>query len=295
MSDEAGIVQFMVAVGEMARGATSPSLLPVWKRELLSVRNPPQITYKHREFIELPNVYTSSVKIPKETMVYRSFYFDFTKVYALRNLVPSGLAKCSTFDLLAACVWRCRTIALKLHPNQKVRIAFTVNARSRFNPPLPKGYYGNVCVLPGAISTVQNLCDKPLAYALELVMKAKADVTEEYVRSFIDLTVTKGRAPIEENWTYIVVNLTRLGFWEPDFGWGKPVYGGMGRAEVDPTTPGAGNFFLRVRDKDGDLEGIVAPICLPTHAMKRFEIELDKLLMYQHASHLPYTHIQSSL
>lgn len=127
-------------------------------------------------------------------------------------------------------------------------------------------------------------------------MKAKANVTEEYVRSFIDLTVAKGRAPISMEWTYIVDDLTRIGLWDMDYGWGKPVYGGMAYCEVD-STPGTGNYFLRIRDGGGDGDEIVAPMCLPANAMERFEVELEKLLIDSHGneSHLLCENVRSAL
>lgn len=294
MCDAFGMSQFLTALGDIARGRTFPSVLPIWKRELLNVRNPPQATCTHHEFTQLA---TNSTVIPNphSDMVYRSFFFNSTNISVLRNLVPPCLANCSTFDLLAACIWRNRTIALALHPEQKVRLVFAVNARSRLISSIPVGYYGNVFVLPGVISTVEELCKNPIGYALELVMNAKANVTEEYVRSFIDLTVMKGRAPISTEWTYIVDDLTHLGLWDTNYGWGKPIYGGMAYSEVDPT-PGTGNYFLRIRKKDGDEDKIVAPMCLPACAMERFEKELQKLLVYgNYGSHVSCIKILSAL
>ena len=50
ISDGMSIIQFMIAVGEMAQGASAPSIPPVWQRELLNARNPPQVTFTHHEF-----------------------------------------------------------------------------------------------------------------------------------------------------------------------------------------------------------------------------------------------------
>ncbi|KAK1386814.1 hypothetical protein POM88_014992 [Heracleum sosnowskyi] len=240
-------------MGGIGRGRTSPSVLPIWKRELLNVRNPPKATCTHHEFTQLATKSTTDPN-PDSEMVYRSFFFNSTNISVLRNLVPQHLTKCSTFDLLAACIWRNRMIALALHPEQKVRLVFAVNARSRLKSSIPVGYYGNAFVLPGVISTRNTM------------------------RSFIDITVMKGRALISTEWTYIVDDLTQLGLWDTNYGWGKPIYGGMAYSEVDPT-PGTGNFFLRIRKKDGDEDVIVAPMCLPAGAMERFEKGLQKLSM----------------
>ena len=53
MIDGTGLVQFLNAMAEMARGACAPSIPPVWQRELLNARNPPKVTFTHHEFDEL--------------------------------------------------------------------------------------------------------------------------------------------------------------------------------------------------------------------------------------------------
>ncbi|KAI4342073.1 hypothetical protein MLD38_026732 [Melastoma candidum] len=46
LMDGSGKGQFLKALVEMARGVAAPSVLPVWKRELLSARDPPCFTHK---------------------------------------------------------------------------------------------------------------------------------------------------------------------------------------------------------------------------------------------------------
>ncbi|KAI4310460.1 hypothetical protein MLD38_035438 [Melastoma candidum] len=55
MCDGQGLAQFLYAVGEMAQGASVPSILPVWSRELLEARILPQVTYMHHEYDDLPD------------------------------------------------------------------------------------------------------------------------------------------------------------------------------------------------------------------------------------------------
>ncbi|KAJ4759018.1 HXXXD-type acyl-transferase family protein [Rhynchospora pubera] len=50
MLDAQGLVQFMTAVAEMARGHLTPSIPPVWSRELLEARSPPCPSFAHREY-----------------------------------------------------------------------------------------------------------------------------------------------------------------------------------------------------------------------------------------------------
>ncbi|XP_022858860.1 benzyl alcohol O-benzoyltransferase [Olea europaea var. sylvestris] len=277
MCDAGGLVQFMVAVGEIARGATAPSVLPVWQRELLDARQPPRVTYKHHEYDQVPD--TKGTIIPLDDMVHKSFFFGSKEVNNLRKLVPPQLRNCSSFELLTACLWRCRTIAISPDPEEEVRILCIVNARNRFNPPLPNGYYGNAFAFPVAISTAENLCKKPLGYALELVMKTKADVTEEYMKSLADLMVIRGRPHFTVVRTYLVSDVTRAGFGDVDFGWGKAFYGGPAKGGVG-AIPGVASFYIPFRNEKGE-DGIVVPICLPALAMEQFVKELESMITDQ--------------
>lgn len=114
----------------------------------------------------------------------------------------------------------------------------------------------------------------PLGYAMELVKKAKAQVSEEYFRSVADLMVIKGRPlySLDANKDYIVSDTTRAGFDKVDFGWGMPVFGGVPRAIS------LISFFARFRDIRGGEDVIVVPMCLPESVMDRFEQELKKMI-----------------
>ncbi|GFY83976.1 hypothetical protein Acr_03g0007500 [Actinidia rufa] len=245
MSDAPGLVQFMVAVGEMARGATSPSVHPVWQRELLSARDPPRVTCTHHEYDEVPD--TKGTIVALDDMVRHSFFFGPSQVSTLRKFVPHHLQKCSTFEVLTACLWRCRTIALQPDPEEEVRILCIVNARGKFRPPLPSAYYGNAFAFPVALTTAGKLTQNPLGYALEL------------------------RETPFHGGEELVYDVTRAGFRDVDFGWGKAAYGGPAKGGV------VASFYIPFTNKEGE-SGIVVPICLPAPAMDRFMTQLDNML-----------------
>ncbi|KAK7332906.1 hypothetical protein VNO80_29662 [Phaseolus coccineus] len=218
-------------------------------RELLMARDPPRITCNHREYEQVQDTLPSS----NHNLVQRSFFFGPLDIAALRKSIPQHLHHCSTFDLITACLWRCRTKAMQIEADEVVRMTCTINARGRFNPPLPVGYYGNCFAYPAAVTSGGKLCGNPFGYAVDLINKVKDEMKEEYLQSVADL-------------------MSR------DFGWGEAVYGGVAQA-------GAGSFpwashFCSAKNGKGE-EGITFSICLPVEAMERFAKEFDHMLRNQ--------------
>ncbi|KAE8679023.1 Benzyl alcohol O-benzoyltransferase [Hibiscus syriacus] len=268
MSDAVGLIQFISAMGEIARGSVASSIPPVWERQLLNARNPPVITCEHHEYDH--SMVAIGTIMPTDNLVHRSFFFGPTQISALKRLISDNLC-CSTFDVLTACIWRCRTIALELGPHEDVRFICIVNARSKFNPPLPLGYYGNVLGYPAAQTTARELSQNPLEFAVKLVKEVKAKVTEEYMKSTADLLVTRGRPNVNTVRSLIVSDLTRARFREVDFGWGKAEFGGPanGREII--------SFYIPWKNKEGK-EGIAVPVCLPAPVMESFAKEINRML-----------------
>ncbi|XP_074342728.1 benzyl alcohol O-benzoyltransferase-like [Apium graveolens] len=267
MCDVAGIVQFMTALSEIARGAYAPSMPPVWHRELLDARDSLRVTYAHREYDE--EISNESTMIPPN-LEHRYFFFGPNEIRVLRQFLPYNLTNCSTFEVLTASLWRCRTLALQVDPEEDVRVICLVNARAAFDPPLPNGYYGNTFAFPVAITKAKNITShNSIELAVKLIKKAKTDVTEEYMRSVADLMVIKNRPHFMMHNTFVVSNVTRTGFGDVDLGWGKAVYTGL--------LPGMASFYVPFKNKKGE-NGILVPICLPSFVMKRFVREVDSML-----------------
>ncbi|KAF3447687.1 hypothetical protein FNV43_RR08390 [Rhamnella rubrinervis] len=267
LCDAFGLLQFMNAISEMAQGAQEPSIQPVWQRDLLSARNPPRITCTHHEYEE---AMTGPVNMDQNNLVRRSFFFGPNQIKAIRSHLPPHLRSCSQFELLTACLWRCRTLALKLEPEEIVRVSCIITARSkRRGPGLPVGYYGNAFAFPAAVSEAGVLRKKSLGYAVELVKKAKAEMNEEYIRSVADLMVIRGRPPFIVRGNLIITDVASSKSADVDFGWGCPEYAGTAMAFPQIS------FQVKSRNKEED--GIFVPICLPILAMIRFEQELKEM------------------
>ncbi|XP_028755979.1 methanol O-anthraniloyltransferase-like [Neltuma alba] len=269
--DTLGLVQFLKMVSEFA--THSPlSQIPVWQRHLLSARHPPRITCLHHEYhqpISHPNSQTLHSDPDSET-VHESFFFGPKHIASLRNRLPHHLRNCSTFELLTACLWKCRTEALDLKPSEIVSISPFITARGKRGLDLPDGYYGNAFAFPTAISEAGLICNNPLGHALGLIRGVKAQMNKEYLSSVADLMVLKGRPKYRTNGNYLVADSSRVEFHKVDFGWGKPVYGGP--AGAIPCV----SFYAAFRNMKGE-NGIVVPILLPRKAMRRFLSAVEKM------------------
>ena len=90
-------------------------------------------------------------------------------------------------------------------------------------------------VASAILTTAGKLCQNPIDYALELVKTAKANVSEEYARSLIDLMVIKSRPRLPMVRSYIVSDLTSVRSRDVNFGWGKAVYGGLAKVFPEPS------------------------------------------------------------
>ncbi|WOH02639.1 hypothetical protein DCAR_0522028 [Daucus carota subsp. sativus] len=262
MADGISAMEFVNSWSEIARGL-SPSIVPAIDRSVLKARQPPRITRVHNEFLEIKDISNISAKYQESEMVYKAFSFDQEKLMRLKKLIMEDgtIKNCSTFVALTALLWRARTKALKMKPDQQLKLLFAVDGRSRLvNPPLPKGYFGNGIVLACSVSNAGDLVNKPLSYAVHLVQNAIKMVDDEFIRSAIDYLEVKKEKPSLSG-TFLITTWTRLAFNTTDFGWGEPTQSGcvtLPEKEVALFLAGGGN-------------GTTVLTGLPVNAMKSFQ------------------------
>lgn len=226
MFDGIGAMEFVNSWGETARGLPL-TVPPFLDRTILEARNPPRIEFPHQEFSEIKDISSTNNLYEEDKMLYRSFCFDPEKLETLKinALEDKVLGKCTTFEVLSGFVWRARTTALRMLPNQETKLLFAVDGRPKFNPPLPKGYFGNGIVLTNSICQAGELVEKPLSFAVGKVQEAIKMVDDNYMRSAIDyFEVTRARPSLAS--TLLITTWSRLSFYSTDFGWGEPVLTG---------------------------------------------------------------------
>ncbi|KAK9090067.1 hypothetical protein Sjap_023244 [Stephania japonica] len=225
MFDGIGAMEFVSSWGETARGLPL-SIPPYLDRSIIKARVPPKIEFTHQEFAEIDDISNTS-SLYEEEILYRSFCFDTEKLEQLKKkaLEDNAIEKCTTFEALSAFVWKARCEALRMKPDQQIKLLFAVDGRSRFEPPLPKGYSGNGIVLTNSLCNAGEVLENPLSFTVGLVQKAVQMVTDSYMRSAIDyFEVTRARPSLAA--TLLITTWSRLSFHITDFGWGEPLLSG---------------------------------------------------------------------
>lgn len=252
----------------MARGLT-PGLIPVIDRSLLHPRDPPVTRFHHIEYSPPPTMNTSDAsERPSSEAV---FQLTFTQLSILKSKASrnGGTARCSTYSVLAAHLWRCITKARDLPDDQLTKLYIATDGRSRLHPSLPPGYLGNVLFTTTPIASAQDLQAEPLTGTMERVQKSLKQMDDEYLRSALDylgtikdLTSLKRGASTFRCPNLNIVSWMNLPVHDADFGWGRPVF-------VRPATVLFEGmlYILPSPSNDGSLTLIT---CIENSHIKRF-------------------------
>ncbi|KAL6624448.1 hypothetical protein ACP70R_031769 [Stipagrostis hirtigluma subsp. patula] len=211
LADGLGAAQFINAIAEFARGLGKPTVEPVWARALIP--NPPKLppgpppSFKSFGF----QYFATDVTSDRVAHV-KAEYFQATGQY------------CSAFDVAIAKVWQARTRAVKYSPEAEVHVCFFANTRHLLTPMLPKegGFYGN-CFYPVTVTaTAGDVAAAGLLDVIKMIRDGKSRLPMEFAKwASGDVKVDPYELTFEHN-VLFVSDWTRLGFFEVDYGWGKP-------------------------------------------------------------------------
>ncbi|KAF6163540.1 hypothetical protein GIB67_002545 [Kingdonia uniflora] len=281
--DAYGALQFITAMSEYCKDPNiiAPSNIPSWGRELLTPRSPPRVSYPHPEY-DLDDTFKTHVTTETDfkCLTQTSVFLSNKDISSLRHQISSKY--CATFDAVATCLWRARTRTL-LEPEAITKLLFPIDTRFRYNPSLPKGYYGSAVVFPCVSTKAFSLVQNPLSYTAKLISEVKRGVVgDEYRASVLDFIEVNGRRGFCKNGAFVVSDMTRLRFAEVDFGWGPGAYGGPGRAGTG-MVPGMVTSIIRHKNEEG-ADGVLALVSLPTQALQRFHEEVRKCCAADHVA-----------
>lgn len=174
------------------------------------------------------------------------------------------LLKCTTFEIVASHTWQAWVKALDLSPSLHVKLLFSVNIRKRLNPEMPQGYYGNGFVLACAETTVKELVSANLHTAVKLVQRAKSSVTDEYVRSVVNLLEDK-TVRTDLSASLVISQWSKLGLEDLDFGQGRPLHMG----------PITGDIYCLFLPVIGDFNAVRVLVSMPESVVDKFEYYMN--------------------
>ncbi|KAJ4789206.1 HXXXD-type acyl-transferase family protein [Rhynchospora pubera] len=207
VADGMGAAQFIQAVGDMARGLPEPLVLPVWDRQ-----NFPDPKIKPSPIPELPVLALDYVIL--------DFSMDYIKKLKSKYMDFSGKI-CSTFDILTAKLWQCRTRALDLKHESEVNLGFFASVRHLLK--LNKGYYGNSIFPVKVTASSKKILNSDLVEVVNLIREAKERMAEEFFKFAREEIDTD---PFQMTFNYesvYVSDWSKLGFVDADYGFGKPM------------------------------------------------------------------------
>lgn len=151
----------------------------------------------------------------------------FVKKETLETMKSQALASeqlsgnCSTFEVLAAHLWRARVKALGLNSTTKICLQFPVDARNRLEPPLGKNFSGNAFVLASTSCYVSEVVEEPLHCTVGRVQIAKNAVRNEYIGSYLKALEASDKFFPSMRELTIVSDWRKIPFHCVDFGWGE--------------------------------------------------------------------------
>ncbi|KAI8565736.1 hypothetical protein RHMOL_Rhmol03G0284300 [Rhododendron molle] len=267
MVDGTSFSHFMSMWARIACGEPL-GVLPFLDRTVLLAQDRPTRRYNHERFEPPPllmGLSNNDEERNKRTTV-AMLHLSKTHVEKLKNMANDRRAAnaklYSRYEAVAGHLWRCTCKAREHKGEQITKLYLQVNIRDRMKPPLPRGYFGNAFLRVVATSRAGELMTKPFSYGPSKIREAIEMVTDDYVKSALDLV--KGLPNLTRFRTYHTVGSTQGAFYgNPnleitswlglplkgiDFGWGKEIHAGPGSVAFDGKT-----FIMDGPNEDGSL------------------------------------------
>ncbi|KAK2994136.1 hypothetical protein RJ640_020941 [Escallonia rubra] len=271
LCDGIGTSQFLHAWAHLTtKPTTDLPINPFHSRHVLRPRNRSPTAFTHPGFTrntpntDIPqmdlnlNRYLQSQPLVPSSLTFTSSHILHLK----RRCVPS--LKCSSFEILAYHTWRSWVKSLDMSPFLRVKLLFSMSIRKLLKPELPQGYYGNGFVLACAEATVNELVNTNSHYGVKLVQQAKLLVTDDYVRSSVNLLEDR-TVRTDLSASLVISQWSKSGLEDLDFGEGKPLHMG-------PLTSDIYCLFLPVV---GCLDAVKVLVSMPESAVNKFEYYMN--------------------
>ncbi|KAL2649212.1 hypothetical protein R1flu_017340 [Riccia fluitans] len=253
---------------------------PLHDRSALMARDPPQPTFEHVEYKRPPPLPEADQPVDYPPLSIKKLHFtkellDKLKTEAMKDLEEGSYF--TTFESLAAHLWRCITRARGLTGEVRSKAIVAVNGRTRLEKKLPDNYFGNVIFHACAESCVGDLTEKPLSYAAGIMRKSIRRVDNEYILSALDFVEIRQQHPgpvARTHRTVLSPNVSITSWvqqplYKTDFGWGAPLFVGP------PLVPFEGLLILiPSHTQDGSIDAVTGLFAPDMEKLESYAFEI---------------------
>ncbi|KAG4143589.1 hypothetical protein ERO13_D06G200250v2 [Gossypium hirsutum] len=219
LGDATLAIHFINSWVDTARGV-SPAIAPFIDRTLLRARVPPTPKFHHLEYEPSPPLKAAESDLKPSTVSTFKLTVDQLNALKAKAAANSSGTKYSSYNILAAHIWRCVSKA-------------RVDARSKLNPPLPPGYFGNAIFINALVTQAGDLNTESFLDTIKRIHEGLKKINDEYLRSALDYIETVSdlstlvRGPHTCRCPNLLVNSWLwLPIYEADFGWDRPIHTG---------------------------------------------------------------------
>ncbi|XP_047078520.1 acyl transferase 15-like [Lolium rigidum] len=202
IADGVGMAQFLQAIGELARGMPAPSVVPVRFDGSLPCLPQPMVAWLR-----------SQMRIETEEMV----SLDVTISSSLISRVKAECGDCTTFEAVAAVLWRCRTRATMSDSEAPALLVFLSNVRDVVGA--KDGFYGNCLTMQFVQATSGAVANGDIKDLVKLIRLAKEKIPDLYK----NVGSSDEQQQVPPSYNILTISSWRnLGFDTVDFGSGIP-------------------------------------------------------------------------
>jgi shikimate O-hydroxycinnamoyltransferase len=189
VADGASGLHFINTWSDVTRGLDA-SISPFIDRTLLRARDQPRPIFDHVEFKSSPSMKTSQqpIKPCSENAVVSIFKLsrELLNTLKAKSKEAGNTINYTSYEMLAGHVWRSVCKARSLPNDQETKLYIPTDGRSRLQPPLPSGYFGNAIFSTTSMAIVGDLMSKPTWYAASRIHNALLRMDNEYLKSALD-------------------------------------------------------------------------------------------------------------
>ncbi|XP_074356216.1 limonoid 21-O-acetyltransferse-like [Apium graveolens] len=222
--------------------------------------------------------------VSKKNIVCKRFRFDASNILALKNKCTEDNKNKGTedqtqptrFEALSAFIWNRYMAATGKNagvPRNINKMVVAVNLRTRFDPPLPKHYFGNIYCTAIFTPSMQNGGNEDYGDFVNKAREAIRCIDKNYVEKLrkgedylMYMNDVNKRFDEGEVFTMSYTSWSKFGVYDVDFRWGDPVWVGAVRLTFSHVV----TYF---DNKEGD--GIEAWINFKEDDMAKFKADQD--------------------